>query len=221
MIELDAYVISIVIQKEADAIVTFLTNQGIQKAYVYGIMRLNTKYSILSSRFIKVKLSATIKNNYLKLKDVKLVAYPSADILNVNVNQKLSDIVKVMMQVPSVNEPGLFLIFEAMLQNACDINKYTDVIYAHITKLLGIEFSMDGCAKCQGTKNIVVFDLYEGGYLCANCTPKHEVMSLSDLSAINELFNYQITKYLKRKENVEFKLKLVDFLSQVMGLKIK
>lgn len=221
MVEFEAYVISIVVQKEADAIVTFLTNHGIQKAYVHGMMRIKSKYSILGNRFIKVKLSANVKNNYLRIKEVKLMSYPSSEVLNIKINEQLSNLVKVMMQVDSINEAGLFLIFDAMLQNISDINKYTIFIYAHITKLLGIEFSMNCCAKCQSTNNIIAFDLYEGGYLCANCTSKQEVMTLSDLSAINELFNYQVSKYLKREENVEFKLKLVDFLSQVMGLKIK
>ncbi len=221
MDEFEAYVISIVVQKEADAIVTFLTNHGIQKAYVHGMMRIKSKYSILGNRFIKVKLTANVKNNYLRIKEVKLMSYPSSEALNIKINEQLSKLVKVMMQVDSIDEAGLFLIFDAMLQNINDINKYTIFIYAHITKLLGIEFSMNCCAKCQSTNNIIVFDLYEGGYLCANCTSNQEIMTLSDLSAINELFNYQVSKYLKREENVEFKLKLVDFLSQVMGLKIK
>ncbi len=221
MTEFEAYVISVVVQKEADAIVTFLTNHGIQKAYVHSMMRIKSKYSILSNRFIKVRISANIRNSYLKIKEVKLISYPNNEVLNLETNQKLSDLAKVMMQIPSVDEPGLYLIYDAMLQNTSDINKYTLFVYAHITKLLGIEFSMNCCAKCQSTKQIVAFDLYEGGYLCANCASKLETMSLNDLKAINELFNYQVTKYLKREENIEFKLKLVDFLNQVMGLRIK
>ncbi len=107
-----------------------------------------------------------------------------------------------------------------MMDNLEQIKHYHLLFLANITLSLGIEFSLDCCAKCQTTQNIVTFDLYEGGYLCIKHAVNKEQASLTELRTINQLFRHQVRAYLTNPLDEVFAYKLVDFINQTYGYQL-
>ncbi len=219
-LEIDAYVINVIVQKEADAIISFLTPDGYKQSYVRGVMRLKSKYKMLNNRLIKVRLTYQESNEYIKLKEVKLLAYPSEHALDYQTNLNLSNFCKEIIQTRSIDHQATYLIFDMLMHDLSNYKHYHLVFLANVTLSLGINFSLDRCAKCDSTSQIINFDLYEGGYLCFNCAPNKVTASLNELRTINQVFNHQIKALLENPVDDVFAHKLVDFINQTYGYKL-
>lgn len=220
MFQTDAYIINITIQKEADAIISFLTPLGYKQAYIRGVMRLKSKMRILTNRLAKVRINYQETPNYIKVKEVKLLEYPNQEVLNYQTNLHLSKICRDIIQTKHLDHQATYIIFNELMHNTEQLKHYHQLILANITLSLGVNFSLDCCARCQNTKNIISFDLYEGGYLCRNCAENREQLSLEALRTINQLFKNQVTAFLSSELDNVFSLKLIDFIDQTYGYKL-
>ncbi len=220
MLTIDAYVLNVTIQKEADGIISFLTTNGYKQSYIRGLMRLKSKHRILTNRLIKVRLTYKESGDYIKISDVKLLEYPSATTLNYQTNVALSQVCREIIQTRQVDHQATYIIFEQLMNDLSNLDHYRLLILANLTISLGINFNLKACAKCGNTKNIITFDLYEGGYLCVNCSPQKSHASLQELRTINQLFNHQVQAFLKNDIDKVFALKLIDFINQTYGYKL-
>ncbi len=220
MLTIDAYVLNVTVQKEADGIISFLTTNGYKQSYIRGLMRIKSKHRILTNRLIKVRLTYKESGDYIKISDVKLLEYPSSEALAYKTNLQLSQICREIIQTRQVDHQATYAIFEQMMHDLKSLNHYRLLILANLTISLGINFSLKACAKCQNTSQIITFDLYDGGYLCVNCAPKREHASLQELRTINQLFNHQVKAFLATEIDNIFAHKLVDFINQTYGYKL-
>ncbi len=220
MQEIDAYVLNITIQKEADAIISFLTTNGFKQSYIRGVMRLKSKHRILTNRLIKVRLTYVEAENYIKVKEVKLLEYPSEIALGYQINMSLSNVCREIIQMRTIDHQASYYIFDQMMHDLEHMQHYRLLLYANATMSMGMKFSLNACVKCGSTKNIVNFDLFEGGYLCQNCARTKVQASLQELRTINQLFNHQVQAFLKNEVDEVFALKLVDFINQTNGYKL-
>ncbi len=222
-ISLKAYVIDVIQQKEADAIVTFLTEKGMKTAYIRGMMKLKSRNYFLNNRFLNVQITGIDSTKYFKLKEAKILNYPQKQQENYRLYQELIQICKVMNQVPQVLDYASFLIFDYMMKHIelTTVSHYKMLFLVHISNNLGFNFVLNQCAKCQSTTNIINFDLYEGGMLCYNCNQSNKTLTLEELTVINEIYLMQISKTSKREFNPKNMYDLIDFLNHGYGMNIK
>lgn len=222
-ITLVGYVIDIIQQKEADAIVTFLTEAGMKTSYIRGMMKIKSRNYFLNNRFLKVQLTGNDSQNYFKVKEAKLISYPQKQIENYRLYQELIKICKVMNQVPQVLDYASFYLFDFLVQNIelQTVNHYKMLFLVQISNNLGFEFALDHCAKCHRKTGIINFDLYEGGMLCVDCNRSNVNLSLEELKIINEIYTMQISKSVEREFNYKHMYDLIDYLNHGYGLNIK
>ncbi len=220
---LNAYVIDVIQQKEADAIVTFLSEAGMKTAYIRGMMKLKSRNYFLNNRFLNVQISGVDSNKYFKLKEAKILKYPQKQLENYRLYQELIQICKVMNQVPHVLDYASFLIFDYIMKHVelSTVSHYKMLFLVHLSRNLGFDFVLNKCAKCQSHTNIINFDLYEGGMICYNCNQSNRALTLEELTTINEIYSMQISKSCNREFNPKIMYDLIDFLNHGYGMNIK
>ncbi len=222
-ITIDAYVIDVIQQKEADALVTFLTEQGLKKAYLRGMMRLKSRNYFLNNRFLKVKLTGFDQGDYFRLKEATLIKYPEKELNNYRLYYQLIDICKVMNQVQQVLDYASFIIFDYIMENVNEttISHYKLLFLISLLQSLHVNIATNCCAICGSTEQIVNFNLYQGGMVCVNCNEQQNYLNLEQLKLINEIYTMQISKFVNKKIEPKIMYDLIDYLNHGYGLNIK
>lgn len=165
--------------------------------FTYGIFNLYYKQDKLSNL-----ISVDVKETFYKIRsDIILISYVSF----------LSDLT---LQVIKQNQK--FDLFNDLVAALTKINEGFDpLIITNILELkylpyLGVGISLDSCALCGNTKNIVTIDGDAGGYICQNCYTNERIVDAKTIKLIrmyylidiNSISNIKISDKIKNDINL-------------------
>ena len=213
-------------------------------------------YSVISSDrafSFKVKGGADVKspyiwmNNPLTMADIELVEgkykYPvlkEAKIISSPLNGKdefdylfgVSALAEIAHDLVLEEERHLF--FEELENAANALRSVKDkitcvaVFLARCLRKTGMEFEVDCCAQCGSKKDIVAFDMSEGGFVCRGCInetterdlTKNQLIYCRWIFSAKDYYNEWDDRFSK-EDKVAVLQKMKNFVFDVLGANIQ
>ena len=226
----EGIIISEVNYGEKSKIINVLTKDGI-----LGVMCKGTKSlkSPLRTSTMKFNLSSFLlyyhENGLSTLKECDVICdYKNikSDILLISYMSYICDLAAGVMRQNENEE-----IYNLLISTLSKINDgfapdvLTNIFEIKMLDYLGVGFSLDACAKCGNTKDIVTIDPDDGGYICSSCYTNQIIYDaktlkmlrmyyLVDIDAISKL---DISKEVK--DNIDYFLK--TYYDRYTGLYLK
>lgn len=168
------YVIRIAPYKENDAILTFLTPQGMVVAKVRGFAKSESKLRNACQlyAFGEYSFAASLEQGHKTLIGANLLKAPVSALTSVEVSSLLSLFAEALIKIELEEDVNAFDTFHLFLTNLNLHPSYRSaylVLLAHLLHWTGITLEVDQCVNCGAQKNIVAVSFNEGGFLCARC----------------------------------------------------
>lgn len=196
-------------------------NRASTMKFTYGIFDMYYKENKLS-KLISVDVKETfynIKNDIILISFASFIAELSLQVLKENNSVNLfDDVISIMKKIDEGFDPLIL----------------TNILELKLLPFLGVGISLDGCALCGNTKNIVTIDGDAGGYICKNCYTNERIVdsktlklfrmyycvdikSISDIKISDKVkneINIFIDKYYERYTGLYLKSK--NFLKKMI-----
>ena len=190
--------------------------------FTYGIFNLYYKEDKLSN-LISVDVKDTfynIRNDIILISYVAFLSELTLQVIKQNSNFNLYD--DLISGIKKIDEG-----FDPLI--------ITNILELKYLPYLGVGISLDSCALCGSTKNIVTIDGDAGGYICQNCYSDERIVDaktikrirmyyLIDIKSISDIkisekikndINTFIDKYYERYTGLYLKSK--DFLKKMIA----
>lgn len=215
---IQGYVIKSVEYGENDAIITVLTEYGLEVFKARGILKLSSKNR--SSCLMYAKSEFTLEegaNNHHILTKGKLI----------NSNYRLYESLEYMICLGLISESimnflgndiskEIYYSFEGMidcLENNFDIFTLTSIALANIVKRTGYTLELKECVRCSKTDKIVYLSYYDGGFVCQRCLNNYEEkQSINYLQTIRYLFMVTQDNYFHYKIDKKLNVRIINEL---------
>ena len=207
----EGIIISEVNYGEKSKIINVLTKDGILGVMCKGAKSLK---SPLRTSTMKFNLSSFLlyyhENGLSTLKECDVICDLAAGVMRQNENEEIYNL--LISTLSKIND-GF----------APDV--LTNIFEIKMLDYLGVGFSLDACAKCGNTKDIVTIDPDDGGYICSSCYTNQIIYDtktlkmlrmyyLVDIDAISKL---DISKEVE--DNIDYFLK--TYYDRYTGLYLK
>ncbi|ATO30683.1 DNA repair protein RecO [Mycoplasmopsis bovirhinis] len=202
-----AIVLSIKITNDNNHIVSFFTNYGVLKLVASGITKPLSKNraNLLLGSIVELEyFPARLKNKTGRLK--KAVLLEALDIKPIQNIYFFNAIKKIFLNIFEINH--LFDLYLKIFKYLNKKNNYKILTFFYAQSLFyfGIKPNFEACAICDSQRNLVSFDFYEGGFMCA-LHGQGQHMSVEYLNAIWASY-HDLKKYLMIvDDNLDYNLR--------------
>lgn len=101
----------------------------------------------------------------------------------------------------------------------------TNIFEIKMLDYLGVGFSLDACAKCGSTKDIITIDPDDGGYICSSCYTNQIIYDVKTLKMLRMYYLVDVDAISKLdiskevKDNIDYFLK--TYYDRYTGLYLK
>lgn len=209
IVSVEGYVIRVNKFREADAILSVLTSDGMRSFIARGANKLTSKNRQATLVLNKVLLDVDITSSLHSINGVKTIEDNTLlyeDFIS-------SACVQVAQEVISI-------FFEEEEQSECEVNKIPYDYFASMIKglkekfdpitllfifmcqvsiYLGVGLNIDNCVMCGNKKDIVALSYLSGGYLCKECA-KNESNKITDITYLKVIrYGYKVPSELMTK----------------------
>ncbi len=171
---IEGVVVSITSFSENSKIINILTKDGIIGVMSKGSKKLNSPLRIISNKltygeytiyYNQDKLSTLKEGSIIKEfkhihSDLSLISYFSyitelaSQVMKENNNEEIYNLyIKTILKIEDGFNPTVMM----------------NILEIKLLDYLGVNLSLNGCAKCGSDKDIITIDPDVGGYLCKNC----------------------------------------------------
>ena len=168
------------------------------------------------------------KYKYPVLKEAKIISSPLNGNDGFDYLSGIANLADITLNVVEEDErPILFDELEsalASLRSVKDKLSCVAVYFARCLKKAGMEFVVDRCVRCGSKKDIVAFDMTEGGFVCRNClddtierdlTP-NQLKFVRYIFSVNDYFNEWDDRFTK-EDKISVLMKMKRFMLDVNG----
>lgn len=220
--ELEAYVLNTVAVTKADVIITVLTPKGLYTIYGRGYMSPKHRFHILVNRGIKVKIFGEKKGNYFRLSDCDLISSDAILTLNIELFEKYTQIVKLVLTIERLLDEISFALFDFCVSEleTYDIQLLMDLWKIFVLKRENVILSFDSCVNCGSTSNFKTLSLSDGGLICSGCYRGQPILKVEDIKIINAFYNTKLST-LKQGYSKEVSIFLTELTMENVGILIK
>lgn len=227
----EGYVLRVSPYKEADAMVTCFTKDGLISFLARGIRKLTSKNAsscqILSySRF---SLAATADQKSLTLQEGMLLKSTpeKEDLLWMACVSFLAEINARLLT--EEDAPSIFPFFaKAMegIENGYPIYSSCLLYFAKLLSLLGYGLEVDNCVLCNEKKDIVGISYENGGFVCAHCADETTYrLGARMLKVIRYAFRYPIEDFgrvaFEKEESLFLIQQFARYAEDLTGVHLK
>lgn len=226
------YVIRIAPYKENDAIVTFLTPQGLVVAKARGFMKNESKLRNSCQLYAhgEYSFASTLEQGHQTLTGASIKQAPIAALTSLEISSLLGLFAEALTKIELEDDIDPYDTFQRFITTLTLHPSYRSaylVLLAHLLHWTGITLEVDQCVNCGALKNIVAVSFQEGGFLCARCN-KELNAPLVDADYI-KLFRYvmksPIDKFHLFDASPQFTHRLAtqlfDYLESMAGVSLK
>ena len=171
MLEIDAIILTNILQKEKDAMVSALTKDGLLSFYARGVKDNKSKNAAAVNIGVLAKLELNEgRQGGLHLKSGTLIKNLSARLNNLLDYASFNYAIELAMKGSEAIEDkekayeDLLSLLEA--DDKASFIVHLLIYIAHNINLLGAKMKVDGCIKCGDKHHIVTYSLDDGGLIC-------------------------------------------------------
>ena len=186
--------------------------RGVSRKLLYGTIHIYYKPNGLSTL-----IGVDVINSYSKtLMDLEKISYASfiLDLIN-----------QVLKQT---DDPNIFDLLKDTLnklEEGLNPIALTNILELKLLDYLGVSPSIDSCAHCGNTKDIVTLSSDSGGYVCRNCYNNETLVSDKTIKMIRMCYYVDIKNITKldvsNEVTYEINRFLDDYYDRFTGLYIK
>lgn len=175
------YVLRKVQYKEADAIVTILTEKNEIMAFkARAIDKQNSKHAASCQLFSFSEFLLDFKSEYgnKTLRSGKIQELPNVIFENIQCGVLLNLLSELILRFEDQSTEGAFRLFQALmnqLKSSFDFITLTLIILKYGLLWSGMLLEVDRCVLCGTQKKISTLSFQEGGYLCFECALQSNV----------------------------------------------
>ncbi|WP_027121142.1 DNA repair protein RecO [Mycoplasma leonicaptivi] len=190
-----AIVLSIYQIEENGFLVSFFNEKGCFELFANGLNKISSKNraNLQIGSIVEIEyFPARLKQRVGKLKKAHLIE--TLDLIQEK-NAKFAKKIALLLKNIRVNN-HMFLWYTKIfhLINETNVAKLLTFFYAHSLIFFGIEPVFNACRICKSRKNLIDFEVSDGGFLC-DLHDKSQTKSLNFLTAVWYSFN-DLKKYL-------------------------
>jgi DNA repair protein RecO (recombination protein O) len=186
--------------------------RGVSRKLLYGTIHIYYKPNGLSTL-----IGVDVINSYSKtLMDLEKISYASfiLDLIN-----------QVLKQTDSEEIFDLLKDTLEKLEEGLNPIALTNILELKLLNYLGVSPSIDACAHCGSTKEIVTLSSDAGGYVCRNCYNNEPLVSDKTIKMIRMYYYVDIKNITKldvsNEVTTEINRFLDDYYDRFTGLYIK
>ena len=186
--------------------------RGISRKLIYGTVHIYYKEKGLSTL-----IGMDVKNSFSKtIMDLEKISYASfiIDLTQQVVKQNDSEDIFDLLKYTLIK-----------IEEGLNPEALTNILELKYLDYLGVSPSLDSCAHCGNTKEIVTLSPSAGGYICKNCYQNDKLVSEKTIKMIRMYYYVDIkniTKLeVKREITKEISEFLEDYYDRFTGLYIK
>lgn len=167
-------VVSEVPYKDSSKVLNILCEEGVIGIVSKGCKRINSPLRVISNKL-------TLGEYVIYYNESKLSTLKEGSVID-NFNNIKNDLNKIshatyitdlVNQVMKQNaDPTVFSLYVSALKKIDEgINETVvmNILEIKLLDYLGVGINLNGCAKCESTREIVTIDPDVGGYICKNC----------------------------------------------------
>ena len=175
--------------------------RGVSRKLLYGTLHIYYK-----EKGVSTLIGIDIINSFSKtLTDLEKISYASyildltLQVLKQTTDEEIFDLLKnTLIKIEEgLNPKALTNILEL---------KYLD--------FLGVSPSLDFCANCGASENIVTLSSTEGGYICKNCFQNERMVSEKTIKMIRLYYYVDLSKITKLEVKKEISDEINTFLEE-------
>lgn len=149
-----------------------------------------------------------------------------SDILQISYMSYICDLAAGVMR-QNENEDIYNLLISTLnkINNGLAPDVLTNIFEIKMLDYLGVGFSLDACAKCGSTKDIITIDPDDGGYICSSCYTNQIIYDTKTLKMLRMYYLVDINAISKLdisnevKDNIDYFLK--TYYERYTGLYLK
>lgn len=175
--------------------------RSVSSKLTYGYFHLNYKENGLSNL-----IAVDVINNY------RNVIYNLTNISYASYMMELTT--QVVKQNGDKNIYELFISALNKVNEGLDPNVITSILEIKYLEYLGVKPSIDECALCGSTKNIITLDSNQGGYICSNCYTNQLKASDKTIKLVRMFYYVDINKITKLDISDETMKEINSFIDQ-------
>ena len=186
--------------------------RGISRKLIYGTVHIYYKEKGLSTLIgmdVKNSFSKTIMD-LEKISYASFILYLTQQVVKQNDSEDIFDLLKYTL---------------IKIEEGLNPEALTNILELKYLDYLGVSPSLDSCAHCGNTKEIVTLSPSAGGYICKNCYQNDKLVSEKTIKMIRMYYYVDIkniTKLeVKREITKEISEFLEDYYDRFTGLYIK
>ncbi len=173
IITLEGYILSSSKYRENDSIIVLLTSYGKKNVLVRGGEKPDSKNHQAIIVFNKVKLDVNSTNeDYLSATSVETEENNSVLYENLIYSSMLQFASEILLRNFQDDDSMPYSYFEQMIHLSLDNFDSLTLMFIFLcqaTSRMGFEPNINECVNCGSKKNLVSFDLNEGGFICSSC----------------------------------------------------
>lgn len=172
MIEKEGIVVRITPLKEKDAIIQIITDEGFFSFLARGIMKVDSKNALFVSLYTHARYELEEgKGGHFTLKSGMLLHSPASSMNDLFYLLTFSSIAELAMKFFDESTakdyyPYLYYIFLAAYEKKGDPLTLIAIGASTALKLSGYAIHTQDCVVCHSKKDIVSFDINNGGFFC-------------------------------------------------------
>ncbi len=206
------FIIGTVNFKETSLILQLFTKEhGLIGVMAKGVKNLKSPLRALVMPYTYGYFYLYYKEGKLSLlKDVDVIdplRFLHEDILKLSYLNYVSDLTsQVYKESENENLFNIFISVILKMNEGIDPAVLASILEVKCLPMLGVGLSLDACALCGNTHNIITIDGDAGGLLCQNCYHNEQIVKPQTIKLLR-MFQYvdisKITKVEIKKENKE------------------
>lgn len=194
---------------ENSKIINILTKEGIIGVISKGCKKINSPLRLVSNKLTYAEF--TIYYNEDKLSTLKegtiINEFPNIHH-NLTLISYLSYLTELSNQImKEANNPTVYdLYIKSIFKIEEGFNPIviTNILEIKLLDYIGVNLSLNACAKCGSIKDIITIDADAGGYLCKNCRVSEPIYDerVRKMLRMYYLVDIDSIKELKIKDNI-------------------
>lgn len=184
-LEYEAYLLSLNEFNDNDAIgIFFVTTGDIIRLKVLGYQKPTSKNRLQLRLFAKIRIEYFQNPNFGNAGKLKRATLLNETIIDSQYNQNLTLLVKHLIINNKKVSRIIYLLIDELFMNLNNpnYNFFVAIIYLMYLIILNENYKLtiNRCAICKSTKNIISFSLDYGGLICRNCNKRLGLIHLDE-----------------------------------------